>query len=60
MKRKVVVTMCLAIWVEDVPEENLISDEAWIDEFEKGDENAIMDMADEATTIKVEITETKE
>lgn len=58
MKRKVVVTMSLAWWSDDkYYHKNDITDDYIIQEIESLDETTIMENADEATTIKVEITE---
>jgi hypothetical protein len=64
MKRKIVVTMSLAFWVDDKDIEEYAHTghrhDDWLNAISQMDENAIIDMTDEATTIKVEITETKE
>lgn len=58
MRRKVVVTMSLAWWVEDA-DDTPQDDDGWIHEIDMMDEIAIMEAADEVTPIKTEITEHK-
>jgi hypothetical protein len=62
MKRKVVVTMSLAWWTDDQYfDPPVTSNEEAIEQLERDcDESDYMEFADEATVIKVEITETKE
>lgn len=63
MKRKVVVTMSLAWWSDDKywEGEDINSNADVVALLERDcTESDYMEFADEATTIKVEITETKE